>query len=91
VGPFDLSAAHTIEALTEHLEVVPLAAVVATAFPRREVSAEEAVAVSHGGRLAAVGLGPARWACSRPTAPCSPSSRNATGRRARSWSSQAAG
>jgi tRNA pseudouridine55 synthase len=58
VGPYDLTAARTIAQLTERLEVLPLAAAVAAAFPRRDVSADEAGKVAHGVRLPAVGLGP---------------------------------
>ena len=58
VGPYDLAMARTIEQLTEKLEVLPLPDAVAAAFPRRDVSADEAHKVAHGGRLAAVGLGP---------------------------------
>jgi len=58
VGPYDLTMARTIEQLTERLEVLPLADAVASAFPRRDVSADEARKVAHGVRLPAVGLGP---------------------------------
>jgi tRNA pseudouridine55 synthase len=58
VGPYDLAMARTIEQLTEKFEVLPLPDAVAAAFPRRDVSADEAHKVAHGGRLAAVGLGP---------------------------------
>lgn len=58
VGPYDVSMARTIEQLTERLELLPLAAAVAAAFPRRDVSADEARKIAHGVRLPAVGLGP---------------------------------
>jgi tRNA pseudouridine55 synthase len=58
VGPYDLAMARTIAQLTERLEVLPLADAVAAAFPRRDVSADEAGKVAHGVRLPAVGLGP---------------------------------
>jgi tRNA pseudouridine55 synthase len=58
VGPYDLSQARTIEQLTEELTVLPLADAVAAAFPRLDVSAEEAFKIAHGGRLGATGLGP---------------------------------
>jgi tRNA pseudouridine55 synthase len=63
VGPYDLAMARTIEQLTAErqsaeLGVLPLADAVAAAFPRRDVSADEARKVSHGARLAAIGLGP---------------------------------
>jgi tRNA pseudouridine55 synthase len=53
VGPFDLGSARTLEALAEDPVVFPLSAAVATAFPRRDVTAEEAGRLSHGGRLGA--------------------------------------
>jgi tRNA pseudouridine55 synthase len=63
VGPYDLAMARTIEQLAAErqatgLGVLPLADAVAAAFPRRDVSAVEARKVSHGARLAAIGLGP---------------------------------
>ncbi|MCU1678257.1 MAG: tRNA pseudouridine(55) synthase TruB, partial [Frankiales bacterium] len=51
VGSFDLSQARTLEQLAEECTVVPLAQVVAATFARRDVDAETASLVSHGGRL----------------------------------------
>jgi tRNA pseudouridine55 synthase len=51
VGPFDLARARTLEQLEQDLQVLPLGAAVAAAFPRRALDAEEAVALSHGKRL----------------------------------------
>jgi tRNA pseudouridine55 synthase len=56
VGPFTLDAARTLEALSEDPAVVPLSAAVATAFPRRDVTAEEAVLLAHGRPLEAGGI-----------------------------------
>jgi tRNA pseudouridine55 synthase len=56
VGPFDLTSARTLEELAGDPVVLPLSAAVATAFPRRDVTAEEAVRLSYGGRLGAGGL-----------------------------------
>ncbi|MEV4806651.1 tRNA pseudouridine(55) synthase TruB [Nonomuraea sp. NPDC049421] len=58
VGPYDLSLAKTIEQLTEECVVLPIGEAVAAAFPRRDVTADEARVVAHGGRLPAAGLGP---------------------------------
>jgi len=58
VGPYDLSTAHGLDELAERLTVLPLAEAAAAAFPVRELSAEEARSLSHGGRLPALG-GPA--------------------------------
>jgi len=55
VGPYDLSAAHGLDELAERLTVLPLAEAAAAAFPVRELSAEEARSLSHGGRLPGLG------------------------------------
>ena len=56
VGPFRLDAARTLEQLAEDLAVVPLDAAVAAAFPRRDLTDDEAVALSYGKKLAALGV-----------------------------------
>jgi tRNA pseudouridine55 synthase len=58
VGPYELGMARTIEQLTEAFEVLPMGAAVAAAFPRWDVSADDARTIAHGGRLPAAGLGP---------------------------------
>jgi tRNA pseudouridine55 synthase len=55
VGPYDLSAAHGLDELAERLAVLPLAEAAAAAFPVRELTAEEARSLSHGGRLPGLG------------------------------------
>jgi tRNA pseudouridine55 synthase len=55
VGPFDLAQARTLEQLAEDLAVVPLDVAVAAAFPRRDLTEDEAVALSHGKKLEATG------------------------------------
>jgi tRNA pseudouridine55 synthase len=57
VGPFDLSSARTLEQLADDTDdaVVRLDDAVAAAFPRRDLSAEEATALSYGKRLAPTG------------------------------------
>ncbi|WP_030904197.1 tRNA pseudouridine(55) synthase TruB [Streptosporangium amethystogenes] len=57
VGPYDLSAAHTLEGLAAECVILPMADAVAAAFPRRDVTAAEAGSVAHGGRLPALGMG----------------------------------
>ncbi|HEX4811787.1 MAG TPA: tRNA pseudouridine(55) synthase TruB [Nonomuraea sp.] len=57
VGPYDLSLARTVGQLAEECVVLPIGEAVAAAFPRRDVTAEEARVVRHGGRLPAIGLG----------------------------------
>ena len=51
VGPFDLAQARTLEQLAEELVVVPLDEAVAASFPRRELTDDEAVALSYGRKL----------------------------------------
>ncbi|MFC4906428.1 tRNA pseudouridine(55) synthase TruB [Actinomadura gamaensis] len=58
VGPYDLSMARTIDQLAESLEVLPIGDAVAAAFPRRDVTDDDARKVVHGGKLPAAGLGP---------------------------------
>ena len=66
VGPYDLTAAQSLDELARAAEaggpgalpVVPLAAAAAAAFPARQLTPDEARALSHGGRLRAEG-GPA--------------------------------
>jgi tRNA pseudouridine55 synthase len=55
VGPFGLARARTLEQLADRFEVLPLGEAVAAAFPRRDLTAQEAVALSHGQRLSASG------------------------------------
>lgn len=56
VGPYDLSRARTIEGLAEECVILPIGEAVSAAFPRWDLTAEEARVVSHGGRLPAAGL-----------------------------------
>ena len=51
VGPFGLDVARTLERAAEDLGIVSLDAAVAAAFPRRDLTAEEAVALSYGKKL----------------------------------------
>jgi len=58
VGPFGLDVASTLEQLEEGFDdaVVPLDLAVARSFLRRELTAAEAVDLSHGRKLAATGI-----------------------------------
>ncbi|MDQ1708910.1 MAG: tRNA pseudouridine55 synthase, partial [Frankiaceae bacterium] len=65
IGGYRLAGAHTLDELATRADagefgaaVLPLAAAVAAAFHRRDVDAETAVLVGHGGKLPAAGLGP---------------------------------
>jgi tRNA pseudouridine55 synthase len=53
VGGYGLDAARTLDQLAERFEVMPLAQAAAATFPRRDLSADEARRLAHGGRLAA--------------------------------------
>jgi tRNA pseudouridine55 synthase len=57
VGPYPVSQALTLADLAADLAMIPLAAAAAAAFPRRDLTEAEAVAVAHGTRLAATGTG----------------------------------
>ncbi|AEH10915.1 MULTISPECIES: tRNA pseudouridine(55) synthase TruB [Protofrankia] len=58
VGPFGLAGAVTLDALAERgaAALRPLADAVGTLFPRRQVDADEACAISHGRRLPPFGV-----------------------------------
>ncbi|MFI6812129.1 tRNA pseudouridine(55) synthase TruB [Nonomuraea sp. NPDC050328] len=57
VGPYDLSLARGIEQLAEDCVILPIGEAVTAAFPRRDVTEDEARVVRHGGRLPSAGLG----------------------------------
>ena len=56
VGPYDLSAARTVDELAGEFVMLPLAAAVASDFPRLDVDAETARRVGHGVPFPATGL-----------------------------------
>ena len=53
VGGYGIEAARTLEQLADRFEVLPLAQAASAAFPRRNLSADEARRLANGGRLAA--------------------------------------
>ncbi len=53
VGPYGEAEARSLESLSERLVVLPLGNAAAASFPRRDLSADEAKVLAHGGRLAA--------------------------------------
>jgi tRNA pseudouridine55 synthase len=53
VGGYGLKDARTLEQLADRFEVLPLALAASAAFPRRNLSAEEARRLANGGRLGA--------------------------------------
>jgi tRNA pseudouridine55 synthase len=55
VGPYELAQAHTLEALEKSFALLPIAEAVRAAFPVREVDAEQARILGHGGPLPALG------------------------------------
>jgi tRNA pseudouridine55 synthase len=57
LGPYLATQAATVDQLERRLEPIPLAAAAAAAFPVRQLTADEARSVGHGGRLAVTGTG----------------------------------
>ncbi len=55
VGGYRAQDARTLDQLAGHFEVLPLAAAAAAAFPRRDLTEDEAGRLAHGGRLAPSG------------------------------------
>jgi tRNA pseudouridine55 synthase len=66
VGPYRIGQARTLDELAERLELTGLADAAAAAFPRRELTQDEARLVGHGGRLPALGSGAAPVAAFGP-------------------------
>ncbi len=58
VGPYGLAAARTLDQLAASFEVIPLAQAAAAAFPARQLTGDQAAALSHGGVLAVAGPAP---------------------------------
>jgi tRNA pseudouridine55 synthase len=56
VGPYAASDARTLDQLAERTVVIPLPDAASAAFPRRDLSADEASALSHGRPLNATGI-----------------------------------
>jgi tRNA pseudouridine55 synthase len=56
-GAYHIDAARTLDELAAGFEVTPLTDAAAAAFPRLDVTEEQARTVAHGGRLPAAGLG----------------------------------
>ena len=53
MGGYGVEDARTLEQLADRFEVLPLAQAASAAFPRRDLSADEARRLANGGRLAA--------------------------------------
>jgi tRNA pseudouridine55 synthase len=58
VGPYRLSQAQTLDILSERTEVTPLAEAAAAAFPRLDLTADDARRMAHGARIPAPGSVP---------------------------------
>jgi len=69
VGPYTIAQARTLDDLSERLVVTPLAQAAAAAFPRVDLSADEARRLAHGIRIPAPSASPAP----APAAPASAS------------------
>ena len=72
VGGYGLEGARTLEQLAERFEVLPLAQAASAAFPRRDLSADEARRLAHGGRLALGSPAATAETKDRPTAAYAP-------------------
>jgi tRNA pseudouridine55 synthase len=72
VGAYRLDTAKTLDQLADRFEVLPLAEAAAAAFPRRDLSADEARRLAHGGRLAATAAPGERDSAASPTAAYAP-------------------
>ena len=66
VGPYLASDASTLDELAQGIEILPLAAAAAAAFPRRDLTEAQARALGHGIRLDATGTGDAPVAAFGP-------------------------
>jgi len=66
VGPYRIDQARSLDELADRLEVTAIGEAAAAAFPRRELTGDEARLIAHGGRLAALGSGPAPVAAFGP-------------------------
>jgi tRNA pseudouridine55 synthase len=51
VGPYRLQQAHSLEDLSERMQLTPLAAAAAAAFPRLDLTADDARRLAHGVRI----------------------------------------
>jgi tRNA pseudouridine55 synthase len=58
VGPYLAEDSATLEELADSLRVIPIAEAAGAAFPRRDLTADEAQRLGHGARLPALGSGP---------------------------------
>ena len=72
VGGYRVEESRTLEQLAEHFEMLPLAQAAAAAFPRRDLSADEARRLAHGGRLGAAAPAKDAPAKDAPTAAFAP-------------------
>jgi tRNA pseudouridine55 synthase len=66
VGPYGIDQARTLDDLGQRLEVTAIGPAAAAAFPRRELTGDEARLIGHGGRLPALGSGAAPVAAFGP-------------------------
>jgi tRNA pseudouridine55 synthase len=56
VGPFGIGAALTLEALAERVDLLPIADAARVTLPARELTDDETVKLSHGGRIRSGGF-----------------------------------
>ena len=72
VGPYRLQQAHTVEDLSERMHLTPLPAAAAAAFPRLDLTADDARRLAHGVRIPVPSIAPTESAA--PVAAFAPDS-----------------
>jgi tRNA pseudouridine55 synthase len=73
VGPYTITQARTLDILSERLVLTPLAAAAAAAFPRLDLTEDDARRLAHGARIPVPVPVPEAPAAAQPTAPAGPS------------------
>jgi tRNA pseudouridine55 synthase len=72
VGDYGVQDARTLDQLADRFEVLPLAQAASAAFPRRNLTADEARRLANGGSLAAASTPQASTGPQAPTAAFAP-------------------
>ena len=72
VGPYRLQQAHSLEELSERMQLTPLPAAAAAAFPRLDLTADDARRLAHGVRIPVPPHGTASQETRRPLAASPP-------------------
>ena len=83
VGPYRLQQAHSLEDLSERMQLTPLPAAAAAAFPRLDLTADDARRLAHGVRIPVPPHGTASQETSPPAPGVAPAPRRLRGSRRR--------